>query len=255
MIKQRAKTAALLLLITCLSGCGTINARTDNGLAYRSDYYKSTKADIKILGGLDSAGYVTMVCYLTIVCPFAVLASVPVDLAVDTLLLPYDYARADRSKEMSYKQAESKSEYGYLKFDFNGAGDVVKSDGLVSYSVVYEKENKRLNLFVSGATVKNAALKVPIPAFKGYALKSISVYYGIYSRAMLVVSCGAVNAASASDAVKDEASSFNGQGLIYYDGGNTNERRKSKVVITPFINCEGARISVGSVPTFNSHAY
>ncbi len=52
-------------------------------------YYMGTRTNIEFLSAAESL----MFCWPTIVCPLIFIASLPVDAAVDTVLLPYDAIR------------------------------------------------------------------------------------------------------------------------------------------------------------------
>lgn len=88
----------LLFAVLVLSGCGTVIARSSGSTPYgliSENYYVGTKADTKLLtGGLGTGyDYTTIYCWMSVVCPVAVIYSLPVDIVVDTLLLPYDIYR------------------------------------------------------------------------------------------------------------------------------------------------------------------
>ncbi|WP_458378226.1 YceK/YidQ family lipoprotein [Pseudomonas chlororaphis] len=86
----KAFTALVLLGTLALSGCGTLMARSQ----YSSyDLYKGTQENIQLLtmrGARGYDGYATIYCWMSIVCPLVAVVSLPVDAAVDTVLLPYD---------------------------------------------------------------------------------------------------------------------------------------------------------------------
>ncbi|QKE63535.1 YceK/YidQ family lipoprotein [Aquipseudomonas campi] len=85
------RTLLLATLAFTLTGCGTFLGRA--GEASEGDYYKGVEADMVLLGATSSSGEAegaTVMCYLMVVCPLITLVSVPVDAAVDTLLLPFD---------------------------------------------------------------------------------------------------------------------------------------------------------------------
>ena len=92
------RICSLVLVMLVLSGCGTVIGRAAGSTPYgllSEDYYLATQADTLLLtGGLGTGyDYTTIICWLSIVCPVAVIYSLPVDIAVDTLLLPYDMYR------------------------------------------------------------------------------------------------------------------------------------------------------------------
>ncbi|PKM04354.1 MAG: YceK/YidQ family lipoprotein [Gammaproteobacteria bacterium HGW-Gammaproteobacteria-6] len=90
------RTFVLTVSLGMFVGCGTFAARVD-GYPY-TDYYKATHLDFSLLFNGDSVnkGYVpaTLWCWLSVACPVITLYSLPVDIAVDTLLIPYDAYKA-----------------------------------------------------------------------------------------------------------------------------------------------------------------
>lgn len=102
-------TLRALLLTTLaftLSGCGTFIGRA--GEASNGDYYKGVAADMVLLGaaggggsGSGEADGATVMCYLMVVCPLITLVSVPLDAALDTLLLPFDLLAAENEPQRS----------------------------------------------------------------------------------------------------------------------------------------------------------
>lgn len=55
---------------------------------YPSDHFSGVEFDYQMLK--FDQGYLSMVCYVTIVCPIAVVVSMPVDSAIDIALLPFE---------------------------------------------------------------------------------------------------------------------------------------------------------------------
>ncbi|MGC5703805.1 YceK/YidQ family lipoprotein [Pseudomonas sp. NFXW11] len=96
----RIITRLLLLNTLLLSGCGTYMTRGD-ALDFRDDrYYRSVKTNAQVLTGYDM-GYARMItggCWVTVICPILMVASLPLDAAADTLLLPYDAFQPERPK-------------------------------------------------------------------------------------------------------------------------------------------------------------
>ncbi|MFJ7141897.1 hypothetical protein BLX41_30185 [Pseudomonas protegens] len=90
----------MLLNTLLLSGCGTYMAR-GNALDFRDDrYYRSVKTNAQVLTGYDM-GYARMItggCWVTVVCPILLVTSLPLDAALDTVLLPYDAFQPERPK-------------------------------------------------------------------------------------------------------------------------------------------------------------
>ncbi|MEN5093469.1 YceK/YidQ family lipoprotein [Pseudomonas protegens] len=84
----------MLLNTLLLNGCGTYMARS--GHDWRDDrYYRGTTMNAQILTGYDMgyAGMLTGICWVSVVCPILMVASLPLDAAVDTVLLPYDASK------------------------------------------------------------------------------------------------------------------------------------------------------------------
>ncbi|BCQ63209.1 hypothetical protein PBOI14_49590 [Pseudomonas sp. Boi14] len=90
----------MLLNTLLLSGCGTYMTR-GNALDFRDDrYYRSVKTNAQVLTGYDM-GYARMItggCWVMVVCPILMIASLPLDAALDTVLLPYDALQPERPK-------------------------------------------------------------------------------------------------------------------------------------------------------------
>lgn len=79
-------------LVLMLTGCGTMIGRL-NG-ASEENYYKGVDGGLHLLGvrGGGSSGMPeAVICYFMIVCPLITVVSLPVDAALDTVLLPVDY--------------------------------------------------------------------------------------------------------------------------------------------------------------------
>ncbi|PYY87280.1 hypothetical protein DNK59_11355 [Pseudomonas sp. TKO26] len=72
-----------------------------NALDFRDDrYYRSVKTNAQVLTGYDM-GYARMItggCWVMVVCPILMIASLPLDAALDTVLLPYDAFQPERPK-------------------------------------------------------------------------------------------------------------------------------------------------------------
>lgn len=89
---MRILLIALISLALC--GCGTLLARS--GALDSHDYYKGVRADVRLLHSGPGYGYLSPACWMSLVCPLATVVSLPVDAAVDTLLLPWDAQAASR---------------------------------------------------------------------------------------------------------------------------------------------------------------
>ncbi len=98
LLNKILKAAALTAIACALMGCGTLFSRLDNRSA--GDIYPGLQQDGAFLGltgtseTYNPSGAVTILCYLTVVCIPITLLSVPVDAAIDTVLLPIDLINA-----------------------------------------------------------------------------------------------------------------------------------------------------------------
>ena len=97
----------ILALCFSLNACGTI-ARSKKDSGVKATYYQGTHFDLTILG-LTAASREhhfagTIFCVYLIVCPFLVIASVPVDLAIDTVLLPADYYQSRHKRNEARRE-------------------------------------------------------------------------------------------------------------------------------------------------------
>lgn len=80
-------------LVFLLAGCGTFIGRLNDGLS-DARYYRGVDRNLHLLGvrGGGSDGMpAAIICYMMIVCPVITVVSLPVDAALDTVLLPVDY--------------------------------------------------------------------------------------------------------------------------------------------------------------------
>ncbi|SEB77662.1 Uncharacterized conserved protein YceK [Pseudomonas saponiphila] len=102
-----------MLNILLLTGCGTYMARGSQGMDWRDDrYYRATKTNAQLLTGYDM-GYARMLtggCWVMVVCPILMIASLPLDAAADTLLLPYDAFQPERPKRNMHVDMKKLSE-------------------------------------------------------------------------------------------------------------------------------------------------
>ncbi|WP_228022220.1 MULTISPECIES: YceK/YidQ family lipoprotein [unclassified Pseudomonas] len=91
----------MLLHTLLLAGCGTYMAR-GGALDWRDDrYYRSTQTSAQVLTGYDLEGYGRMItggCWAMVVCPIAIIVTLPADALLDTVLLPYDAMQPERPK-------------------------------------------------------------------------------------------------------------------------------------------------------------
>lgn len=84
---------SLVLILLGTSGCGTLVGRSDTRGYSHGYYYLGTKYDWRMLrleGNGAAYDYTPELCYVTLVCPVALLLSIPVDATIDTLLLHSD---------------------------------------------------------------------------------------------------------------------------------------------------------------------
>lgn len=75
-----------------LTACGTFIGRSE-GSAIESDYYKGTQGSFMLLSLNNTnkeAHGVTIACWIMVVCPVITLVSLPIDISIDTLLVPDD---------------------------------------------------------------------------------------------------------------------------------------------------------------------
>ncbi|MDD1016516.1 YceK/YidQ family lipoprotein [Pseudomonas rubra] len=82
----------LLASTLTLASCGTFLARGISNYS-NHDYYTGTQTNIELLTSHNREGYdayATVVCWVTIVCPAVAIVTLPVDMVVDTALLPVD---------------------------------------------------------------------------------------------------------------------------------------------------------------------
>ena len=248
------KRTAILFAFACVTGCGTYSARMSNERhTTPTTYYKGVNADLQLLELQTGASWAGFACYMTIVCPFAVLASVPVDFAIDTLLLPHDYSRADRweSRMYTHEQVRSMSTYGAFKFDFTSSAKFEKNTSSLSYFIRYRRGNKTISLKVSDAPVRHSAVMMYIPMLEGYAPRSLNVKYGDKVEVGVNISCREKVSESAFGAVPTD-SGFSATGFSFYDFESDANKGDSKITIFPSVGCEGAVLA--SEPSFQSSA-
>jgi uncharacterized protein YceK len=89
-LKGILRIGSVVSLALLLAGCGTMMGRLNGDSA--EPYYKGVDGNLHLLGvrggdGMPSA----VICYMMIVCPLITVVSLPVDAALDTVLLPVDY--------------------------------------------------------------------------------------------------------------------------------------------------------------------
>ncbi|WP_283188711.1 YceK/YidQ family lipoprotein [Pseudomonas sp. PMCC200344] len=90
-MKGILRVGCLAGLVVMMAGCGTMIGRVSNGMSDVA-YYKGVDGGLQLLGvtGKESKP-AAIICYIMIVCPLITVVSLPVDAALDTVLLPVDY--------------------------------------------------------------------------------------------------------------------------------------------------------------------
>lgn len=86
------RTGFLVATLLCLTACGTFIGRSEN-TAIESNYYKGTQGNLMLLGLNNTnkeANGATVACWIMVVCPVITLVSLPIDISIDTLLVPFD---------------------------------------------------------------------------------------------------------------------------------------------------------------------
>ncbi|VXC46613.1 conserved hypothetical protein [Pseudomonas sp. 8Z] len=93
MRERIARILALGVLLCTLTGCGTLFGRAASSTS-GPDYYRGTAHDFGLLFGSErlNRGYfpATLWCWASVACPILTLYSLPADIVVDTVALPYD---------------------------------------------------------------------------------------------------------------------------------------------------------------------
>lgn len=92
-MKGTLRVGCVAGLVLQLVGCGTFIGRLNDGLS-DAQYYRGVDGNLHLLGvrGGGSSGMpAAVICYMMIVCPIITVVSLPVDAALDTVLLPVDY--------------------------------------------------------------------------------------------------------------------------------------------------------------------
>ena len=96
-VLKRFCLIVLISLVTLIAGCGTITQRGDASRTHHNSgyYYVGVQYDwrLLILEGSGSYDPRPMLCYLSVVCPFVILASMPIDFVFDTVMLYSDHEK------------------------------------------------------------------------------------------------------------------------------------------------------------------
>lgn len=93
-MKTLMASSLLIVVLVLVSGCSTVSSRL--GGDRRSDFYPATQLSTGLVG--------EPVCWLFFACPI-VLITLPVDVVLDTLLLPVDAVRVHNRR--ASKKADS----------------------------------------------------------------------------------------------------------------------------------------------------
>lgn len=90
-LKGMLRVGLMAGLVLLQTACGTMIGRVSTGMS-DVDYYKGVDGDLQLLGVTGKDGKpAAIICYFMIVCPLVTVVSMPVDAALDTVLLPVDY--------------------------------------------------------------------------------------------------------------------------------------------------------------------
>ncbi len=98
-LRSRILTMVMLISLALLNGCGTLIARSDSSLV-DARYYPGTQGSLLLLGLDGHTGEASgemVFCWMSVVCPLFTLIALPVDITLDTLLLPYDALKPENS--------------------------------------------------------------------------------------------------------------------------------------------------------------
>jgi uncharacterized protein YceK len=241
MIRRLAGIVAALLLASFISGCGTYTVRVND--AYKkANYYKGTIASLRVLSFQE--GYMSMFCYATIICPVVVLIALPVDIVVDTLLVPYDYMRRNRNEDMTYAQARVQASHGSIRYDFRDSSKLGEKKKSVDYWIMYTHTERSQYIFlnVDGVPLVDGTAVIYIPGFQGYKPYSTQVDYGGESYQYVSVDFMSGAVYDRRGAAKGDPPLYkNGTTFIFYDGDYGSERKSSQVSITPSIMNSGTQ--------------
>lgn len=102
-MKNMTRVAFICVLCFFQAACGTFFGRLNELKDIEPRYYKGTRGGLYLLGYVEEqrkdhmAG--TIACYyMFFVCPLSTLASLPLDFAIDTVLLPVDFYQDQQRK-------------------------------------------------------------------------------------------------------------------------------------------------------------
>lgn len=236
---------AVLVIVSWLGEGGTWTTRiSEKGRGSSSDYYRGVMTDLTRLG-LHDYGYKALVCYVDIICPVVALLSLPVDIVVDTLLVPHDFSRASNHEASYYEKVVGQESYGFLGLEFSAPDGDADFEQPIRYRVDYRKGDRKYHLLVLDVPLKAAGAKVYIPFVKGYVPRSVSVTYGdVYKFEMVVALSGG---AWGGESLKElEVGGSNSpQMAVYTSGGGNIHWPKIQVVVTSFLSVKDVRLVTG----------
>lgn len=236
------KVMAVLVIVSWLGEGGTWTARiSEKGRGSNSDYYKGVMTDLTKLG-LHDLGYEALVCYLDVICPVVALLSLPVDVVVDTLLVPHDFSRASNLEASYYEKVVGQESYGFLGLEFSAPDGNADFERPIRYAVEYRKGNREYRLLVLDVPLKTAGAKIYIPFVKGYVPTSVSVTYGDVYHFEMVVALNGGTWGRESLKEPEVGGSDSPQMAIYTSGDGNIHWPKIQVVVTSFLNVKGVRL-------------
>ena len=240
----KIKTTVVLLLAVLAAGCGTYSQRMDEPRRHApNEYYKGTAYDLRLLNGKE--GDWTLMCYATILCPFATLASIPLDLAMDTILLPYDHSRAYKRQFMTLVEAAGVPGYGYIQVDYRSSLKWSALSASSKYTVTYRSPKNTLYLYVEGEGAERGVVNVYLPLISGYSPKSISIHQlDGYGRVIeVLLNRSRVKEFLKSNRAESPDTPMQDGVFAFYDDMR-NDNAQSKIVARSFLNDKDASISV-----------
>lgn len=91
-MRSTLRIGVLLSVLFSLTACGTFIGRSESS-PVEGDYYNSTKGGLLLLDLYNSSSEAhgaTVMCWIMVACPLITAASLPLDISIDTLLIPFD---------------------------------------------------------------------------------------------------------------------------------------------------------------------
>lgn len=233
----------VVVALSLLGGGGTWTTRiSDKGRGSSSDYYRAVMTDLTRLG-LHDLGYEAMVCYLDVVCPVIAAISLPVDVVIDTLLVPHDFTRASNHEGFDYQSVIGQESYGFLGLAFSAPDGHADFERPISYSVKYWRGERKYYVYVFDVPLKNAEAKIYIPFVGGYVPRSVSVSYGdLYRFEMEVALIGGV---WGRESLGDPAagSDSDPQVEVFTSDDRSAYRPKTQVAVTSHLTVKDVRLA------------